>query len=317
MQMPKAVGTASDLDVAEYARGTLCSLSFVSADAARAVHATSLHNQFERAGLAPAMKSALGSLQFLREAEPLDAGYWIPAPLRTVPLDGLRSLVVGAHPTLELQRHFPNARRAGAGRVAATSEVACLPTQPLAAWRGFDGDVVSTWTRATILSAVGQLAPSLTSDALEVFSVRERLGPMGRRCEPSWVRFNDCAVTSAWRGMELFRTRTSHSSYRYFLGQRTASAKFLEGPGTSDPIRMQFGLAVLNGMPLTLQIDSTHTDFCISFPLRPPTSVRRLLFALCEEETASFGRKWMCPSTEHMPTVQALLQELGCETKNS
>ena len=317
MLQPVALGTAPDIDLIEYARGTLCSLSFVTPDTAREVHATRLHHHFERVGLAPDMRSALGSLQFLREAEPVDGGYWIPAPLRSVALDGLHSLLVGAHPTSELRRHFQTTRRIGAGRVASVADVASLPVQPLETWRGFDGLSARTWTNASILEAAKQLVPSVNDNALEVFGIRERPNAAGRGYEPTWTSINDKAVACAWRRVELFRARTGVSSYRHFLGQRTVGSTFLEGPATSDPIRMQFGLAAINGTPLTVHVNSTPAGFGISLPIRPPTSLRRLLFALCEEEATSFGRRWTCSWHEFLPTLQALFQELDCETKHT
>ncbi len=132
------------LDPLEYARGALCAASFIEPDAARETHVMRLHNLFERAGFAASMADALGTMQFLREVEPLDGGYWIPTPVRVVELDGKYCLLVGPQPTSELQRHFAGARRAGAGRVTDLADVQDLPRQPLAAWRGSDGTSRST-----------------------------------------------------------------------------------------------------------------------------------------------------------------------------
>src|SRR6218665_79466 len=76
------------IDPLEFARGTLCSISFVDTNTAREVHATRLQYQFDRAGIVATMAGALETLKFLREAEPLDNGYWIPTPTRVVDLSG-------------------------------------------------------------------------------------------------------------------------------------------------------------------------------------------------------------------------------------
>jgi hypothetical protein len=55
-----------------------------------------------------------------REAEPLDGGYWIPAPVCKVDLDGESCLLAGVHPTAELRRHFGSVRRAGMGSCNST-----------------------------------------------------------------------------------------------------------------------------------------------------------------------------------------------------
>lgn len=54
------------IDPLEYARGVLCSLSFVDTNTAREVHVGKLHDQFDRAGIAATMKAALESLMFIR-----------------------------------------------------------------------------------------------------------------------------------------------------------------------------------------------------------------------------------------------------------
>lgn len=196
------------IDSLEFARGALCSMSFVSTDTSREIHVARLHDQFDRAGIAPSMTDALGTLQFLREAEPLDGGYWIPATTRVVDLDGKHCLLVSIHPTTELRRHFSSACRAGAGRVAAAEEVVGLPRQSLAAWRGSDGSDASIWARTTIECAMEQFAPSILDEGLEAFGTRTGNGVTRRHREPAWVRVGDSAAC-AWRGVGLFRARTS------------------------------------------------------------------------------------------------------------
>ena len=301
------------IDPLEFARGTLCSLSFVATDTARETHVTRLQDQFERAGVAASMADALGTLQFLREAEPLDGGYWTPAPTRAVDLDGKRCLLVGVHPTAELRRHFGSARRAGAGRVVDAEEVAGLPRQSLAAWRGHDGSDASTWARTTIELAMRQFAPSIVGDGMEAFGTRTGKGATARHREPAWVRAGDISAC-AWRGIGLFRARTSATRYRYFLGRHQGESAFLEGPPAREPLRMQFGLAALQGQVLRIKVASSQGAVSISLPLSAPTALRRLLVALCDADTQSFGRIWTCRDPEYLPVLRATLQELECET---
>ena len=299
------------LDPLEFARGAVCAATFVATDAARETHVTKLHNQFERAGLAVSMAGALGTMQFLREAERLDGGYWIPAPVRAVELDGKCCLLVGPQPTSELQRHFVGARRAGAGRVADRAEVNHLPMQPLAAWRGSDGSDACAWTQSAIDSAMRmkQFAPSLIDDSLEVFGTRKG----GRqRSEPLWVQPGHGAAC-AWRGVGVFRARTGATRHRHFLGKDESGRNFLEGPPIQDVARLQFGLAALQNQPLTITVTPVSGTFSISLPLSPPRTVRRLLVALCDVDPRSFGRTWTCPPA-YLPVLLEALQELKCET---
>src|SRR6218665_4131273 len=73
------------IDPLEFARGTLCSMSFVDTNTAREGHVTRLQYQFDRAGIVATMAGAPGTLKILREAGPPDNGDWIPTP--TPPLD--------------------------------------------------------------------------------------------------------------------------------------------------------------------------------------------------------------------------------------
>lgn len=300
------------LDPLEFARGALCAATFMAADAARETHVAKLHSLFERAGLAPSMEVALGTMQFLREAEPLGGGYWTAAPVRAVELAPDCYLLVGPQPTSELQRHFAGLRRAGAGRVMNRASTAALPRQSQAAWRGSDGSDARAWTQSAINSAMKQLAPSVVADNLQVFAVRQA---GGRRREPVWVSAGN-SPPCEWRGVGLFRARTGATRYRYFLGKHEAGTEFLEGPAVLDAARVQCGLAALQSQPLTTTITAISGTTSISLPVAPPRSVRRLLVALCEADPRSFGRVWTCCVPAYVPVLLEALQELSCETKH-
>ena len=301
------------IDPLEFARGTLSSLSYVATDTAHETHITRLHDQFDRAGIAASMADALGTLHFLREAEPLDGGYWIPAPTRVVELGCDPSLFVGVHPTAELHRHFGSARRAGAGRVVDAGEGAGLLRQSLASWRGHDGSDASTWARTTIDLAMHQFAPSIVSDGLEAFGTTFGKGAAARHREPAWLEAGNSAACT-WRGVGLFRARTSATRHRYFLGEHRSKTAFLEGSPARDSLRMQFGLAALQDQALTIKMVSSQGAVSISLPLGAPAVLRRLLVALCDADMRSFGRIWTCRDPKYLPALRAALQELECET---
>jgi len=298
------------LDPLEFARGTLCAMSFVATEMSRETHVTRLGDQFERAGLAESMDDSLNTLRLLREAEPLDNGYWIPAPTRVVELADEYCLLIGPQPTAELQRHFASARRVGAGRVVGREDVPDLPLQALADWRGSDGHDASAWARSTIRLSMEQFAPSVIGDGLEAFGT---LAGNGRRPEPAWVQPGDSAACT-WRGVGLFRARTGAARYRYFLGRYRREATFLEGPKVRESLRMQFGLAALQNRSLTVNITQTEGAAAIALPLRAPATLRCLLVALCDAEPRSFGRVWVCSDSRYLPVLLTALLELKCET---
>jgi len=307
-----STSAAPALDPLEFARGALCAATFLAADAARETHVAKLHSLFERAGLALSMEVALGTMQFLREAEPLGGGYWTAAPVRAIELGPDCYLLVGPQPTSELQRHFPGLRRAGAGRVMNRAGTATLPTQSQATWRGSDGSDARAWTQSAIISAMKQLAPSVVADNLQVFAVRQA----GRsRREPVWVSAGS-SPPCEWRGVGLFRVRTGATRYRHFLGKYEAGKEFLEGPAVLDAARVQCGLAALQSQPLTTTITTISGTTSIALPVAPPRSVRRLLVALCEADPRSFGRAWTCCVPAYVPVLLEALQELSCETRS-
>ncbi|MGS0892704.1 hypothetical protein ACVBGC_09185 [Burkholderia stagnalis] len=297
------------VDPLEFARGALCATSFVATDAARETHVSRLHNLFERAGLAASMADALGTMQFMREAEPLGGGYWIPTPVRTVDLGSSRCLLVGPQPTSELQRHFAGVRRAGAGRAMDRADLPELPSQSQDAWRGSDGRDACAWTQSAVDSALKQLASSLVADSLQVLGTRIA---SGRRRELAWVEPGSGAACE-WRGIGLFRARTGATRYRYFFGKYESGKEFLEGPPVQDVARLQFGFAALQRQPMTVTFTAMSGATSISLPLAPPRNVRRLLVALCDADPRSSGRVWTCRDPVYLPVLLGAIQELKCE----
>lgn len=310
--LASSASAAPLLDPLEFARGALCAETFVAADTARETHVAKLHSLFERAGLAPSMEVALGTMRILREAEPLGSGYWTPAPVRVVELSTDCHLIVGPQPTSELQRHFASLCRAGAGRVVNCASTAGLPRQSRVAWQGTDGSDARSWTQGVITSAMKQFAPSIAADNLQGFAVRQ-VG--GMRRQPIWESARSSSPCE-WRGVGLFRVPTSATRYRYFLGKHEAGKDFLEGPVVLDAARVQCGLAALQSQPLTTTITAIGSTTSISLPVAPPRSVRRLLVALCEADPRSFGRVWTCCVPACLPVLLEALQELNCETRH-
>jgi hypothetical protein len=300
-------------DALELARGALAALSYVSPTVSRDVHVTRLRDKFDKAGIAESMHEALATMQFLREAEALDGGYWTPAPTRAVALTDQTCLLVGVPPTLELRRHFEGVRRAGSGRVVAASRAARLPHQPLESWNGADGRGAMTWAELSTHAAADQLAPSIAVDGLETFGTRSFVVRGTRRSEPAWLAAGEPGACT-WGGVGLYRARTGTARHRYFFGKYDKTSRFFEGPLAKDSLRVQYGLAALQGRPLTIEIWSGQGAARIALPLGAPIPVRRLLTALCEADPKSFGRRWTCCVPELLPALRASLEDLECET---
>lgn len=307
-----------ELDSLEVARGALASLSFISECSAREVHSGRIQEIFARSGIGQhALIPALEALGNLREVERLEYGYWLPTPPRKVSLDTDTSLLVSVAPTIELQRHFPTVRRAGLGRIVATQHVPALPSQPLRGWLDSVDIDTPMWARAEIESVLSGLKPSIASTDMEAFSIKAtRLAKQGVRNEPAWLSSTDRRA-SMWRNVKLFRSRISGRHYRYFLGRISNSGGLLEGLAVQDNLRLQYGLAALQGEPLTSSIRTKGDATCVRLPLPAPRPLRRLLSALCEPDPKSFGYLWVCRQAECWPTIEAALKDLGCEIANN
>ena len=310
--MPKlfeVMDATLSIDPLEFARGALCVASYMAIDQAREVHISSLLDHFRRAGVPST--DTLKTLWFLREAQSLDGGYWIPTPARAIPLANRLCIVAAIQPTDELRRHFPSLQRAGSGRIADADLVASLPSQSLRSWRGSDGITAAVWAKSAIEDALDKLSPSVSEDELELFGAKPRTGKE-TRWQPVWLRSAD-GHAFAWRGVGLFRARTGKASYRYFLGKSKNKAAFLEGPPVHEVARMQFGLALLNGRPFHPIIIPARDSATIRLPLSAPTALRRLLVALCDEVSDSYGRSWTCHLPQCVPVLTNALLELSGE----
>ena len=306
--MDAAAANRPVIDPLELARGALSAFSYEADQRACEVHISSLIRQFDRAGVVAA--SPLDLMRLLREAESLGNGYWIPAPLRVVSLGDSCSLVVGAHPTQELRRHFPSVRRAGAGRVACAGDIALLPVQALASWMGHDGHSAAVWAAMQVEAAAALLAPSVATSDLEEFTVSQRKPSSGNA--PGWIRF-EARDGLTWQGVRLCRQRTGRTKHRFFLARREAGSMLLEGPPVGDVWRMQYGLAALAGQPLTCILSQASDDErVLTLPLPARGPLQRLLVALCETDPRYFGAKWHCRD-EYVPLALEALHELSAE----
>ena len=163
-----------------------------------------------------------------------------------------------------------------------------------------------------IETAVGQLAPSVAAEGLEVFAARNANTARGRRCSPTWRPVRD-AGSCTWRDVSLMRAKTGVNRFRYFLGRVRPNSALFEGPVVNDYLRFQFGLAALTAQPLTVDVQQRGETTCLRLPLPAPTVERRLLIALCEADQSSMGHTWLCRGTAHLSVLRASLQQLGCE----
>src|SRR5687768_11516577 len=100
-------------DPIEQARGIASWLARRDEQTLVEFHTNAFRRAFVEVGPASAYRLGLSTMKLMREIQPLDGGYWLPTPVRSVPLLGGLSLLMSPAPTWHLVGEFPSARRAG------------------------------------------------------------------------------------------------------------------------------------------------------------------------------------------------------------
>ena len=243
-------------DPLEYLRGVICALSYVSSRQAREVHVLRLRHAFERAGLVQNFRPACAAASFIREIQPLERGFWIPAPVRAVPF-GEYSLIIAPNTTTELRRRFGSTiKKAGYGRMAQSTVLADVPIQALVEWMGGDTLHVDDWTEQILREARSQLKPTFAGQVeFEVFAPllghhRFPFASAGR-----WSR-DLPATRSSGQPLRLCRKETAVGRYRFFFGEIDRGHLAAESPFVGDVDRMQIGLLRKGGGSPCMKVEA-------------------------------------------------------------
>lgn len=175
--------------IAEYLRHTLYALTHTP-DGIKPVYVTRLINQVRRQlGLLwpevlqdeteNIVRQVLDHLELVRDVIELDNGYWLPTPLRPIPLSSCEQiLLVGGVTTKSLQTHFgKQVKPAGLVRsiksgqqIEKKIEYLQLEWQSFEDWLGeADNEDISIWIKTLLKQVKKQLKPS--SDNLTNFEV--------------------------------------------------------------------------------------------------------------------------------------------------
>lgn len=302
--------SAPVIDTLELARGVIAAFTYSGAETQREIHTSRVSAQFSQLGVGEHCADALSTLLMLGEIEGLGHGYWISTPVRRISLSQGKALVIGVHPTTELQRHFPSIRRVGAARIAEEGEVQGLAAQPFGSWVNSDGLSATEWVKAQFENARRHLRPSPFPEELELFAVKAVRGVPGRKSSddfvPQWLK-----EFRRQNEIGLYRERLGARS-RYFLGQFSRQENFLEGPIVRDSYRLQYGLAALWGKAFSAHVETHGTALALTFPLRLPFSLYRLLIAVGAPSPIN-SLQWRLREQTCWPTVASEIAKLNCE----
>jgi hypothetical protein len=202
----------------------------------------------------------LRRLVFLKEAAPCGNGFYLPAPVRVVPLPSGSALALGGLPTRSLARQV-QVPLVWAGTCRVVREALCqvplnLPRQPINVWMGLPGENLADWTQSLLADAVENLIPSASDADRMQFEV---YGPTIRRKQDQRNRW---LAPGEWRGSsaELSLCRTVARPYRFWLAPLDASrrgASFRREAPVPAALarRLMYGLDQRSGAPAKARID--------------------------------------------------------------
>jgi hypothetical protein len=313
MASNRSASTQSPLvDVVECARGAISSLAYVTQHEVREVHTLSIRNMFSRIGVEDRYRYGLAALQLVKEVQFIRGGYWLPTPVRAVPL-GQNALVLAPVPTDRLQYEIPEIRRAGLSRIAPLSALPDLPTQELNQWMDQAPYEATTWGLAELSVLTDRLQPTVQRGGIEYLQVaNQQKLDQGARCF-SWNREPQEPLPTG-RGLYLCREKTGAQSYRYSLISLVRGVVRAEAQIIGSPSRLQYAVAALLDRKVRVGIKqaSGKTMLTLSAPL--PRAEYRLLEAVATKNSQlREGREKVYQLDEDLSSVVLeRLNFLGC-----
>lgn len=255
---------------------------------------------------------ALDCLTHLGEIARLPHGFWLPAPLRRVPIRQDVALIIGPHATGELERMFGPIRvNYGFGRLAiGRNRCASIPTQDLGHWIGFS-ESLREWTISHSRHAMISMQKTVAHRGwVEVYT-----SPMTRghnaAYERRWHAIAAETVKSNQlraRAPYLCRERTTFGQWRYFFATLSGGVVVAESSHTCDFHRFQFGLDLLSRAGSTFSFAVHGTDTTLTFRRRLPPAERKLLAALSTEDPQAGT---FTIETDVFGVVKQTLEDLG------
>jgi len=238
---------------AELARGAFSSLGFLSTHAAREVHTNSLRRVFARCGEVGDYRLGLATMQLMGEIQQLSGGYWLPTPVRAVPI-GQGHMILAAIPTHRLAFEVPSTRRAGLARVHCGEGLGDLPIQALDNWMQVGPYDAAAWGDTELARLEKELKPSGDRSGLEYFHIAAPRGG-ARNPMPRFVWGDSPSPNPIRNRLHLCRERIGNASYRYCLVTRGRRGVVAEAQILHRPSRLMYAIAELQGSPIQMQVE--------------------------------------------------------------
>ena len=301
----------------EIARAALCALSFVDSHTAQAVHVNRLGGFFKRYKQSGNdLHDALEILKVIREAAKLPGGYWFPAPLRRISIDG-GALVLGPHPTEELQRTIhPKITLAGFARVYLDYSSLDLAEERLEDWMDRPADLAE-WTNHIFLKAKSEMKSTIQgSRSIEIYLSTDNTFKSKKNFpRRRWTRLDDNLRNL--NGIYLCRELAQFDQVNFFFADIQSGKIVLETEVNCDVTRLTYGIDKNNGNCNTYRLFSTSERVEIELHRRLPDAERRLLIALATTHESEHSRlsKYTLPM-RHFESIKKAFNAIGLIPEN-
>jgi len=243
----------------------------------------------------------------MREVQKLGNGYWFPTPMRIIPIDDEKGIIVGPASTCELQHHFGSVIRAGYARVLLLSDARDLPIQKLDDWLGLNVEDTIAWTKDMLLEADNNLKETILPENVQYFGVRTIRSNLGNITIPVWTDNTQSSLQS--KGMMFCRERQ-----RYFF-VKTQGRVFESHVAINVVGRLCFGFAALMGNPITVTIERSDLVSVIHIPGNLPRPERQLILALGTRDLSLPGVAYRVFDDTFVSLIATKLKHLGCEVR--
>lgn len=231
--------------------------------------------------LTTTLRETLYEMRLNEEVAYIKGGYWLPAPLRVVPLDATqRWLLLGSYPS----RLFTGTVRSAlewSGTIRLLTKPPdqlglSIPVYPLTQWLAIPSEDVGEWTKnilhQTPLIKVSELQAEIYAPAYAASGAYQ------------WSRWKSSS-TALQDGRYLVREPSRFQSYDYYIAEIQSQKIIAVGsinPDLYDVRRIQYGLDMLAGNPTVARIE-WRDGTIFTFHNALPRAEYRLLVALGQQ----------------------------------
>jgi len=260
------------------------------------------------------LRGVLSEMEILGDVVALPGGYWLPAPLRVIPLRAIRRwLLIGGIPTNQLPIHVQKIiEHTGTSRILSQnpSEINLhLPQQSEEAWCRLPHTPVDVWTQSVLNTPSAKLYEE-SEDGFEYYAPSIARGRKARDMQFfRWVE--PAKLLPDGRYFARRKSTVGPTTYSIAVIQRgRVVATCNVDSGEVDLRRLLYGLDLLAGKPVTVGVILTEGGWSFELKNQLPRSEHRIFMMLGRLSLLSpkhfYPRRWELPTGYAAQAVSAL-----------